>query len=147
MFDAAFDDWEHKKFGTTTSVRNIIKAAAMAMHSIPKETTAKDLRKFLNDKNIVSPPQWFQAMLVQGVLLLNTALTVGGDMSPSTHATFWRPIIERIIEAILQAKANMTEKDADKGIVFLWWGSIAMKTKRRMNSIPKSMKMKLLSVI
>lgn len=106
----------------------------MATHSIPKETTAKDLRKLLHEKNIISPAQWFQVMLAQGVLLLNSALTTGGDMNPSTRVTFWRPIIETMIETILQAKANMIEKDADKGVVFLWWGSIAMRTKRRMSS-------------
>lgn len=119
MFDNAFSDWESKNFGKASSMRCIIKAAAMAKHGIVRETAIPELRQLLKEKNVVAPPTWFQAMLAQGVLLLNTSLTVGGDMKKSQHTNFWRLVMDRILEHILLAKSSFDDDDERRGILFL----------------------------
>lgn len=136
MFDAAVDSWDSKAFGRAASLRCIIKAAAMAAHGISEKTAVADLRKHLAAKNIITPPQWFQAMLSQGILLLNAALTVGGmgetrrGGSVGAHAKFWRPVIHRVLETILEAKAQLPDGHAKKSLVFLHWGGEALKMKK-----------------
>jgi hypothetical protein len=126
MFDNAFANWNDSQFGKVPTIRCIIKAAAMWKHKIPKATPIADMRKLLAKENTVQPPEWFQAMLTQGVLLLNASLTASSDASMSTdqHTAFWRPVVETLVEEILKAK----EADADpthKGAVFAWWGAHA----------------------
>ncbi|MGW4793084.1 ADP-ribosyltransferase domain-containing protein [Nonomuraea sp. NPDC004297] len=122
MFDNTFHDWADSQFGKTVSIRCIIKAAAMWKHGIPKKTPIADIRKLLKQHDTVQPPEWFQAMLTQGVLLLNAALTASGDgaMATDQHTAFWRPVVERIVEEILRAKQDAAEED--RGVVFAWWG-------------------------
>lgn len=122
MFDNTFHDWTDSQFGRVVSIRCIIKAAAMWKHGIPKKTPIADIRALLKEQDTVQPPEWFQAMLTQGVLLLNAALTASGDgaMGPEQHTAFWRPVAERIVEEILRAKQHAAEED--RGVVFAWWG-------------------------
>ncbi|MEQ4720226.1 ADP-ribosyltransferase domain-containing protein [Nonomuraea sp. B19D2] len=122
MFDNTFHDWADSQFGKVITIRCIIKAAAMWKHGIPKKTPIADIRKLLKQHDTVQPPEWFQAMLTQGVLLLNAALTASSDgaMGTDQHAAFWRPVVERLVEEILKAKQNADEKD--RGVVFGWWG-------------------------
>jgi hypothetical protein len=107
------------------SIRCIIKAACIWKHGIPKQTSIADIRRLLADQNAVQPPEWFQAMLTQGVLLLNAALTANSDAAMTTdqHTAFWRPVVEKIIEEILKAKQAADEKH--QGVVFAWWGGHA----------------------
>ncbi|WP_067476777.1 ADP-ribosyltransferase domain-containing protein [Nocardia amamiensis] len=129
MFDNTFHDWKDSKFGRVVSVRCIIKAAAMWKYGIPKKTPIADIRALLREQGTVQPPEWFQAMLTQGVLLLNAALTASSDgaMGTDQHTAFWRPVAERIVEEILRAKQNADE--ADRGVVFAWWGAHARSLK------------------
>ncbi|MFC9995418.1 ADP-ribosyltransferase domain-containing protein [Nocardia sp. NPDC127526] len=129
MFDNTFHDWKDSQFGRVISIRCIIKAAAMWKYGIPKKTPIADIRKLLREQDAVQPPEWFQAMLTQGVLLLNASLTASGDGALATdqHTAFWRPVAERIIEEILRAKQNADE--ADRGVVFAWWGAHARNLK------------------
>lgn len=129
MFDNTFHDWSDSQFGKVISIRCIIKAAAMWKHGIPKKTPIADIRALLKRHDTVQPPEWFQAMLTQGVLLLNAALTASGDgaMATDQHTAFWRPIIERIVEEILKAKQHADEPD--RGVVFAWWGAHARNLK------------------
>ncbi|GLW11309.1 hypothetical protein Misp01_64370 [Microtetraspora sp. NBRC 13810] len=122
MFDNTFHDWEDRQFGKVITIRCIIKAAAMWKHGIPKKTPIADLRALLKEHDTVQPPEWFQAMLTQGVLLLNAALTASGDgaMPTDRHTAFWRPVVERLVEEILKAKQDADEQD--RGVVFAWWG-------------------------
>jgi uracil DNA glycosylase len=122
MFDNTFHDWADSQFGKTVSIRCIIKAAAMWKHGIPKKTPIADIRALLKQHDTVQPPEWFQAMLTQGVLLLNAALTASSDRAMATdqHTAFWRPVVERIVEEILRAKQGADEQD--RGVVFAWWG-------------------------
>jgi uracil DNA glycosylase len=125
MFDNTFNDWADSQFGRVTSIRCIIKAACVFKHNIPNTTSIADIRNLLSKHKTVQPPEWFQAMLTQGVLLLNAALTASSDGSTSTtqHTSFWKPLAERIVEEIFKAKQNADDKH--KGVVFAWWGSHA----------------------
>ncbi|MER5726803.1 ADP-ribosyltransferase domain-containing protein [Streptomyces sp. NPDC002138] len=130
MFDNTFNDWKDSQFGRVVSIRCLIKAAAMWKYGIAKKTPIADVRALLKERDTVQPPEWFQAMLTQGVLLLNASLTASGDgaMGTDQHTAFWRPVAERIIEEILKAKQDAAEED--RGIVFAWWGAHARNLKR-----------------
>ncbi|MCX4694676.1 ADP-ribosyltransferase domain-containing protein [Streptomyces sp. NBC_01408] len=130
MFDNTFHDWKDSQFGRVVSIRCIIKAAAMWKYGIPKKTPIADVRALLKEQETVQPPEWFQAMLTQGVLLLNAALTASSDGATGTdrHTAFWRPVAEGIVEEILRAKQNADEED--RGVVFAWWGAHARSLKK-----------------
>ncbi|MFE9450193.1 ADP-ribosyltransferase domain-containing protein [Streptomyces sp. NPDC006739] len=130
MFDNTFSNWKDSQFGRVVSIRCLIKAAAMWKYGIAKKTPIAEVRALLKERDTVQPPEWFQAMLTQGVLLLNASLTASGDgaMGTDQHAAFWRPVAERIVEEILKAKQNATEED--RGVVFAWWGAHARSLKR-----------------
>ncbi|WMX48563.1 ADP-ribosyltransferase domain-containing protein [Streptomyces roseicoloratus] len=130
MFDNTFNDWKDSQFGRVVSIRCIIKAAAMWKYGIPKKTPVADVRALLEERDTVQPPEWFQAMLTQGVLLLNASLTASADGAKGTdrHTLFWRPVAERIVEEILKAKQDADEED--RGVVFAWWGAHARSLKK-----------------
>ncbi|MFE5581823.1 ADP-ribosyltransferase domain-containing protein [Kitasatospora sp. NPDC056531] len=137
MFDNTFHDWKDSQFGRVISIRCLIKAAAMWKYGIPKKTPIADIRALLKERETVQPPEWFQAMLTQGVLLLNAALTASADgaMGPDQHTGFWRPVAERIIEEILRAKQQADEED--RGVVFAWWGAHARSLKNMVLRLQK----------
>ncbi|WP_426569260.1 ADP-ribosyltransferase domain-containing protein [Streptomyces canus] len=130
MFDNTFHDWKDSQFGRVVSIRCIIKAAAMWKYGIPKKTPIADVRALLKERDAVQPPEWFQAMLTQGVLLLNASLTASSDAvrGDDRHTVFWRPVAERIVEEILKAKRDADEED--RGVVFAWWGAHARNLKK-----------------
>ncbi|MFK0235310.1 ADP-ribosyltransferase domain-containing protein [Streptomyces vinaceus] len=130
MFDNTFNDWKDSQFGRVVSIRCIIKAAAMWKYGMAKKTPIADVRALLRERETVRPPEWFQAMLTQGVLLLNASLTASGDgaMGADRHTAFWRPVAERIVEEILRAKQDAPEED--RGVVFAWWGAHARALKK-----------------
>ncbi|MFJ3161263.1 ADP-ribosyltransferase domain-containing protein [Streptomyces kanasensis] len=130
MFDNTFNDWKDSQFGRVVSIRCLIKAAAMWKYGIARKTPIADVRALLRERETVQPPEWFQAMLTQGVLLLNASLTASGDgaMGADRHTAFWRPVAERIVEEILKAKQDADEED--RGVVFAWWGAHARSLKR-----------------
>jgi uracil DNA glycosylase len=123
MFDNTFHNWADSQFGRVVSIRCIIKAATMWKYGIPKKTPIADIRALLRERDTVQPPEWFQAMLTQGVLLLNAALTASSDgtMGTDQHTAFWRPVVEKLVEEILRAKQD-AEDEEDRGVVFAWWG-------------------------
>ncbi|MGF1428251.1 ADP-ribosyltransferase domain-containing protein [Kitasatospora sp. LaBMicrA B282] len=137
MFDNTFHDWKESQFGRVVSIRCIIKAAAMWKYGIARKTPIAEVRTLLKERDTVQPPEWFQAMLTQGVLLLNAALTASGDgaMGPQEHTAFWRPVAERIVEEILRAKQEADEED--RGVVFAWWGAHARGLKRVVQRLEK----------
>lgn len=120
MFDNSFTDWSDAKFGKVTSIRCIVKAAAMREHGVPKATSTAELRALIAKNRVVPPAEWFQSMLVQGVLLLNASLTASTNdaISTTAHAAFWKPTVLRIVDGILSARR-------DEGVVFAWWGTHA----------------------
>jgi uracil DNA glycosylase len=125
MFDNTFHNWKDSQFGRVMSIRCILKAACMWKHGISKQTPIADIRQLLAGEKTVQPPEWFQAMLTQGVLLLNAALTASSDGALSTgqHTAFWQPVVEKIVEEILKAKETADARH--RGVVFAWWGSHA----------------------
>ncbi|MGW2110250.1 ADP-ribosyltransferase domain-containing protein [Streptomyces sp. NPDC001948] len=138
MFDNTFNDWKDSQFGRVVSIRCLIKAAAMWKYGIVKKTPIADVRALLKKEGTVQPPEWFQAMLTQGVLLLNASLTASADgaMATDRHTSFWRPVAEQIIEEILRAKQDAVEED-DRGVVFAWWGAHARSLKRVVQRLEK----------
>ncbi|MCH0538625.1 uracil-DNA glycosylase [Streptomyces sp. MUM 203J] len=138
MFDNTFHDWKDSQFGRVVSIRCIIKAAAMWKYGIPKKTPIADIRALLKKQDTVQPPEWFQAMLTQGVLLLNAALTAstGEARGSDRHALFWRPVAEQIVEEILKAKQNAPDEE-DRGVVFAWWGAHARSLKKTVVALQK----------
>ncbi|MFC8719407.1 ADP-ribosyltransferase domain-containing protein [Kitasatospora sp. NPDC057198] len=137
MFDNTFQNWADSQFGRVVSIRCIIKAAAMWKYGIPKKTPIADLRALLAQHGTVQPPEWFQAMLTQGVLLLNAALTASSDgsTSPAAHTKFWKPVATTIVEEILRAKQEGPEED--RGVVFAWWGTHARALKQSVEWIAR----------
>ncbi|MER5966087.1 ADP-ribosyltransferase domain-containing protein [Streptomyces sp. NPDC002057] len=137
MFDNTFHDWKDSQFGRVVSVRCIVKAAAMWKYGIAKKTPIADVRALLKKEDTVQPPEWFQAMLTQGVLLLNASLTASADgaMPTDRHTSFWRPVAEQIVEEILRAKQDADEED--RGVVFAWWGAHARSLKRVVQRLEK----------
>lgn len=108
----------------------------MAHHGISSDTPIDNLRALLREKGTVTPPQWFQSMLAQGVLLLNAALTTGGDgLSNAKHTKFWRPVIECILDEILLAKSALDDDDPHRGVLMLWWGGEALKVKKKLKNV------------
>lgn len=140
MFDNTFGQWKDSQFGRVTSIRCIIKAACIWKHGIKKNTQIADIRELLAKNQTVQPPEWFQAMLTQGVLLLNAALTASSDGSVPTeqHTAFWRPVVEKIVEEILDAKQHADDKH--KGVVFAWWGSHAKALRGLVQKLQKQYK-------
>ncbi|MEU1183452.1 ADP-ribosyltransferase domain-containing protein [Streptomyces sp. NPDC005820] len=138
MFDNTFHDWKDSQFGRVVSIRCLIKAAAMWKYGIPKKTPIADVRALLKKQDTVQPPEWFQAMLTQGVLLLNAALTASSDgpRGSDPHTAFWRPVAERIVEEILKAKQD-AEDEEDRGVVFAWWGAHARSLKSVVQRLQK----------
>lgn len=138
MFDNTFNDWKDSQFGRVVSIRCLIKAAAMWKYGIVKKTPIAEVRALLKERDTVQPPEWFQAMLTQGVLLLNASLTASGDgaMATDQHTAFWRPVAERIVEEILRAKQD-AEDPEDRGVVFAWWGAHARSLKKTVQRLEK----------
>ncbi|MEV5969662.1 ADP-ribosyltransferase domain-containing protein [Streptomyces sp. NPDC051921] len=138
MFDNTFNDWKDSQFGRVVSIRCLIKAAAMWKYGIAKKTPVGEVRTLLKERDTVQPPEWFQAMLTQGVLLLNASLTASADgaMATDQHTGFWRPVAERIVEEILRAKQD-AEDEQDRGVVFAWWGAHARSLKRTVLRLQK----------
>ncbi|KAJ9457564.1 Uracil-DNA glycosylase [Diplonema papillatum] len=130
MLNNAFDSWADKAFGTCSSMRCIIKAACMTKYGTPNVFPIASMRKLLHEKNVVSPREWFQAALLQGVLLLNAMLTVNGP-SRGEHAAFWAPVVEQIIDTILREKVR-TAGGRKPALVFAWWGAESLRTKKKL---------------
>ena len=77
-------------------------------------------------------------MLAQGVCWLNTSLTfTSTDQADlKRHLTFWRPIVEKIIEVIVEAKSKAKE-DEHKAVVFVFWGGHAQKLRKPIEAMNK----------
>jgi uracil DNA glycosylase len=137
MFDNAFTSWRSNQLERVASVRCILKAAMVWRHGASRAMNPWELRAELLKRSVVEPPEWFQAMLAQGVLLLNAALTASEKNALATelHTAFWRPVIEAIVGEILRAKAQ--GDPADRAVVFAWWGAHARGLRPMVEAIQK----------
>ena len=107
-----------------------MKAAAIAKYNASRSASFGVLRTLLEDRKIVSPPECFQAMLSRGVLFLNVTLTTGGGISKGEHEKFWRPVLRRILECVLEKK-----RDRKEGVLFVWWGLAAPEVKKYLATV------------
>eukprot|EP00403_Amphidinium_massartii_P024667 CAMPEP_0178407796 /NCGR_PEP_ID=MMETSP0689_2-20121128/19611_1 /TAXON_ID=160604 /ORGANISM="Amphidinium massartii, Strain CS-259" /LENGTH=701 /DNA_ID=CAMNT_0020028877 /DNA_START=32 /DNA_END=2137 /DNA_ORIENTATION=- len=130
-FDNALKSWDDSKFGAVQTMRCMMKAALMHKYGVPFDIKVPEMRARLKSEGCVGPPEWFQAMLSQGVLFMNAACTLlppQGDRAGTVvgnHTEFWQPVIEAVVEAILkECRAK------GKGVVFAWWGGESLKTKK-----------------
>ncbi|CAJ1437134.1 unnamed protein product, partial [Effrenium voratum] len=129
--DNALKSWDSSSFGSVTTMRCIMKAALMSKFKIPKTTKVPELRKLLHSNGVVGPAEWFQAILSQGVLLMNAACTLrpsegqrAGEVVQE-HLIFWQPVIQAVASAILEECQK-----SKRSIIFAWWGAESLKTKR-----------------
>lgn len=117
-FEVEKDSWMDK--GVNTSLKNMVKLIYKTyMGEIP---SIERLRKEINDKtfDILPPNELFKSWESQGVLLLNTALTVEVGNSGS-HIKLWGNFTEKLI-GFIEGKNN--------NIIFLLWGAKAGKYKK-----------------
>lgn len=117
-FEVEKNSWMDK--GVNTSLKNMVKLIYKTyMRDIP---TVDRLRKEINDKtfDILPPNKLFKSWKSQGVLLLNTALTVEVGNSGS-HIKLWGNFTEKLIGFIEKKNNN---------IIFLLWGAKAGKYKK-----------------
>jgi len=125
MFDNAFHEWNDPRFLKCASMRNILKAALIWGHGVSPDISQKQIPALLKEHEVVPPAEWFQAVLSQGVLLVDVSLTRSTDDSipVKQHVEFWEPIAEAIVASIISAKA--TAAPEHRGVVFAWWGAHA----------------------
>eukprot|EP00697_Spironema_sp_BW2_P005642 gnl/Spiro4/17866_TR9511_c0_g1_i1.p1 gnl/Spiro4/17866_TR9511_c0_g1~~gnl/Spiro4/17866_TR9511_c0_g1_i1.p1 ORF type:complete len:489 (-),score=51.58 gnl/Spiro4/17866_TR9511_c0_g1_i1:180-1646(-) len=132
--DGLVKTWNNK---FSPSFRNIIKSVFVHYGFMSKSDKIDTLHQAVRRTNLVSPPEWFERTMNQGVLWLNTALTFS-DISPSVlkqHTRFWRPIIQQTISTLLTAKSR-----ANAGLVFILWGDHARKLKEMVDQANESLK-------
>ena len=125
FYDGEVKSWNDK---LSPSQRNIIKSALMSNNMVTASANVATLRKTMASHNVLSPPEWFEYTMNNGVLWLNTALTFSGKekVALDRHTKFWAPIVEEIVKAILVEKSNSSDP-AQKKIVFALWGGNAQK--------------------
>ena len=117
-FEVEKDSWMDK--GVNTSLKNMVK---LIYKTYTGEIPAIDrLRGEIKDKtfDILPPNELFKSWESQGVLLLNTALTVEIGNSGS-HIKLWENFTEKLI-GFIEGKNN--------NIIFLLWGAKAAKYKK-----------------
>ena len=117
-FEVEKDSWMDK--GVNTSLKNMMKLIYKTyMGEVP---SIDKLRQEINDKtfDILPPNELFKSWESQGVLLLNTALTVEVGNSGS-HIKLWGNFTKKLIGFIEEKKNN---------IIFLLWGAKAGKYKK-----------------
>ncbi|MFO0603361.1 MAG: ADP-ribosyltransferase domain-containing protein [Polyangiales bacterium] len=125
MFDNAFHSWQEPRFPQVASMRNMLKSALIWRHGLPETLAAKEVAPLLKKHDVVPPTEWFQAILSQGVLLVDASLTRHTDdaVPVARHVEFWAPVAEAIVRAIVEAKEGAAPDH--RGVVFAWWGAHA----------------------
>ena len=117
-FEVEKNSWMDK--GVNTSLKNVVKLIYKTY--IGEIPTIDKLRIEISDKKfeILPPNELFKSWESQGVLLLNTALTVEIGNSGS-HIKLWENFTEKLIEFIEKKNNN---------VIFLLWGTKAIKYKK-----------------
>ncbi|EGG18631.1 SMAD/FHA domain-containing protein [Cavenderia fasciculata] len=105
------------------TVINLVRAALMYKGVITKDDDIDTVRGVLREVDLPtdSAREWFKVVARQGVLWLNTQLTVTEDDEDDKkpHEQFWRPVIEEIIRTIFSTKIDAEDV---KGVVFVIGG-------------------------
>jgi len=122
-------DWPENNRLIAASLRRIVQAlatarthdASYASGDCGWKTLARDVRESTLD--LQTPRQLFDHLQNQGVLLLNTSLTISVDMRSGrpkrcrSHFPLWEPLIYRVLSFIATRKTGHA--------VFLLWGQNA----------------------
>lgn len=105
--------WDYKI--KQSSLRNILKA--VHFNQTRRKTSLQDIRKEIEDGSfaIAAPTKWFDSLEQQGVLFLNSTLTVKPD-NPGSHRTLWQPFRELLIPYL-----------SNRNITWHLWGNDAQK--------------------
>ncbi|MBI9104283.1 MAG: hypothetical protein JEY99_17830 [Spirochaetales bacterium] len=92
--------WESKTSGN--SLRNIIKALLIHKGWASYETPVTECRGIIRDKKVASPPEFFENWLSQGILLLNTSLTLSVDENRKMkkHFSQWREFQFEVLKGL-----------------------------------------------
>ena len=135
--DGAIRQWNDKY---PPSFANLIKNVLYGYGMISTDQGIADVRKILAAKAIAPPPAWFKHTIQNGVCWLNTSLTfTSTDLSVlAVHLKFWKPIIEGIISALIDAKRELKATNPDVGLVFVMWGGHAQKLQKLIEKINQS---------
>ena len=104
--------------GLSFSVNKDIKIPP-SLKNIYKEI-ASDLELELDLTDNIFNHGFLEEWAKQGILLLNTSLTVV-ESKPNSHSKWWRPITNQIIKHIVENNEN---------IIFMLWGNNAKKIKK-----------------
>lgn len=77
-------------------------------------------------------------VLSQGVCWLNTSLTFTSTEQTELkrHLAWWKPVVEKIIDVILEAKSQESSKEK-KALVFVLWGGHAQKLSKSVEKLNK----------
>jgi len=118
----AFWDGKIKSWETplSPSFRNIIKSVLIHENLATKDDKIKSLRRIIKENNIFPPDNFFENSIENGVIWLNAALTFESKLQTdlNKHLKFWKPIIETIINTLLEETEN---------IIFIFWGSKSLR--------------------
>lgn len=131
----AFLQWTDK---FSPSFANIVKNLLVGKGLVTVDQGVAEVRKVLAKHGIAQPPAWFEHTIKNGVCWLNTSLTfTSTDTSIlAVHVAFWRPIIEGIIAALIDAKREAIKSGNPKaGLVFVLWGGHAQKLRKVVEKI------------
>lgn len=96
------------------------------------------VRSLLAKESILPPPQWFEHTIKNGVCWLNTSLTFTSTDTAilAQHLQFWRPIVEGIISALIDAKRELVQtSNPNAGLVFVLWGGHAQKLRKMVEKL------------
>lgn len=115
FWDGAVKSWDD---ALSPSIRNIFKSVLVSKNYVESTAKIAEIRKVVKKENILGPDDFFKNSIKQGVLWLNASLTFTSvdKKDLERHLKFWKPIIEKIIEVLV----NENEK-----LVFIFWGSKA----------------------
>lgn len=73
------------------------------------------------------PPSDLTKVAEQGVLWLNTCLTVQAHKAHSHSKRGWETFTTAVLKAVTMRSATIEESESRKGVVFLAWGAPALK--------------------
>ena len=119
FLDGAVESFQSPRLAP--SVRHVLQAIVVSRKLMGPQDNVDKLRAVLKDNIGETQTEWFTSLATRcGVLWLNRSLTFGGK-DPKTlqvHLTFWKPVIETILEEVVRARAS-------SGLIVLLWGAKA----------------------
>ncbi|KAK2962347.1 putative TKL protein kinase [Blattamonas nauphoetae] len=134
--DGRFRSWAEP---SSPSVRNLFKSVLINANHLRTDSKVPELRQKMKEIEMINPYDWFFETGSQGVLWLNTVLTLSEEESLEVRERFWAPVIDSIFTAIIKSKQDLPENDTRRGVVFVLWGGTAKKLKSRIEKAKKGL--------